>query len=365
MPPVQIVYQILVNDNIMECPNKSSNSSLSPIANERVAYLDQLRVIATLGVIFLHVAGTDYYTPIMQHNWYVAVIGDSLVRWSVPVFVMISGVLFLNPQKTITIHGILTKYVPRLLTAYLFWYIVYIIKDILILSRNNREFSFERSFLAPEFHLWFLPMLIGVYLLIPFLRKITVSEKLMRYALCIWFIYITVSFVLVREIPQISQLFTKNLILGYAGYFLLGYYLSIKITKRQQTIFVFLGFLGVLVTIIGNIAFSIQRGVVIDKFLDNLSPNVSMMAMSLFVLIKNNTPRIGKKTKYFIEYVRKDLFGIYLVHSIWLWVFNRPIFRNITDHLFTIMIITIVIFVCSLYTIKIMRLIPILRRVVE
>lgn len=348
----------------MECSNKSSISSL-PITTERVAYLDLLRVIATFGVIFLHVAGTDYYTPIMQYNWYIAVIGDSLVRWSVPIFVMISGVLFLNPHKNITIHGILTKYVPRLLTAYLFWYIIYVIKDTLIVSYYKRAFTFERSFLVPEFHLWFLPMLMGVYLLIPFLRKIVVSEKLMRYALCIWFVYITVSFVLVYEIPQISQLFSKNLVLGYAGYFLLGYYLSKTITKRQQAVFIFLGLFGIIVTIICSIAFSIQRGVVTEKFLDNLSPNVSMMAMSLFVLIKNNTPRIEKKTKYFIEYVRKDLFGIYLVHSIWLWVFNRPIFRNITDHLFTIMIITIVIFVCSLYTIKIMRLILILRRVVE
>lgn len=335
------------------------------ITIERVAYLDMLRVIATFGVIFLHVAGTDYNIPIMQYDWYVAVIGDSLVRWSVPVFVMISGALFLNPLKVITVQSILRKYVPRLLLAYLFWYIVYVIKDLLIISYYNSSFSFEWTFLTPEFHLWFLPMLIGVYLFIPFMRKITESEKLMRYTLFIWFTYITVSFVLIREIPQISQLFTMNLVFGFAGYFLLGYYLSRTTTERLHIQFVFLGVLGIIVTIVGNVALSIYKGVGIEKFLDYLSPHVSMMSVSLFVLIKHKAPKIEKKTKPFLEYVRKDLFGIYCVHSIWLWVINRPLLRDLTDHIITITIITLVIFVCSLYTIKLMRLFPLLRRVVE
>ena len=88
----------------------------------RIPYLDFLRLLATIGVISLHVFATDFNGTIQQYDWYVALIGDSLVRWSVPIFVMISGTLFLNPDKQVSLRSILTKRISRLLIAYVFWY---------------------------------------------------------------------------------------------------------------------------------------------------------------------------------------------------------------------------------------------------
>ena len=279
---------------------------------------------------------------------------------------MISGALFLKPEKDITIKTLLTKYVKRLLVAYLFWWLAYCCFDVVIASVSAKTLEFSDGFLKPHFHLWFLPMLTGVYLLIPIMRKVAAEKKLLRYALTLWLIYLTVSFLLVCEVPQISHLFTMNWIVGYAGYFLFGYYLSTTIlTKRQRYIIYALGVLGVLITVFGSIILSFHRGVDDEKFLSNISPQVVMMAAALFVLVKGVTPKVDGHVKRFVGYVRKDLFGIYLVHGFWLYIFNRPLFRDAVNTSISIPIIAVFVFVGSLYTTKFLRKTMLLKRFVE
>ena len=92
--------------------------------NQRVFYLDLLRVFATFAVIFLHVCGSELLAASPSRNWYIEVAGSGLVRWCVPVFVMISGALFLVPSRKVTYREILTIRLSRLLIAYVFWTVV-------------------------------------------------------------------------------------------------------------------------------------------------------------------------------------------------------------------------------------------------
>lgn len=334
----------------------------------RIKYLDILRFLATVGVIFLHVSGLDYYLPINQFDWYVAVIGDSSVRWCVPIFVMISGALFLPPPKMVTIQSIYKKYIYRLLGAFIFWAIVYIVFNTIYNSILNKSLYFDYRFIFPEFHLWFLPMLAGVYILIPFLRKIAEDEKLMGYAIIIWLIYLSISFILglLPSIPKITQLFTLNNIIGYSGYFLLGYYLSrFSLSRIQKTIIYLVGLFGGIITVMGNIIMSFILGASSISFLNMLSPQVIMMAVALFVAVEENESLFKKSTMRIIEYTRRDLFGIYLTHVIWLRIFGNDLFRNSTNHIISLVIITIMIFLFSLYTTKLIRLVPFLKKYVQ
>ncbi len=340
------------------------------ISNEtqRVVYLDILRVIATIGVIFLHVSCREYYSAFLSYNWYLAAINGSLVRWSVPIFVMISGALFLNPAKEISIRDLLTKKIPRLLMAYIFWWIIYsaIMTFSSLFFGDIIGLPFSYDFLAPHFHLWFLPMLMGVYLLIPFLRKIAADDKLLRYALIIWIVYLVGNFFLKIDIPQITPLFNMNTILGYTGYFLLGYYLSkISLSLKKQRILYLMGILGAGLTIAGCIIFSIHDGESNDRFLNTLSIFVVFMTAALFVFIKEISPKFEKTTVRFVEYVRYDLFGIYLTHAVWLTVLNRFVIRNLCNQAITIPLITIAVFVLSLYTTKLIRKIPFFKKFVQ
>ncbi len=88
----------------------------------RIIYADILRIIATFAVIVIHVSASKWYhSPIREFNWQIYNLYDSLVRWSVPIFVMLSGMLFLNPEKEITTGEIFRKYIFRILLAIIFW----------------------------------------------------------------------------------------------------------------------------------------------------------------------------------------------------------------------------------------------------
>ena len=322
---------------------------------QRVAYLDILRVLATFGVIFIHITADGLPQPMTQFNWYVAMVGDSLVRWAVPVFVMISGTLFLIPEKEISYKNILTKKVSRLLIAYISWWFIYALAIILVWHFYKNE-PILTDWIMPHYHLWFLPMLMGVYLLMPLLRKIAANEKTLRIVLIVWLFYLFGNFVFAEVINENIPLYVMNILVGYSGYFLLGYFLSITESVKWQRMVIYVaGILGVVITIVG-----------FDEIMIScLSVNVMMTATAVFVFVKENTTEIKPLISRFLGYVRYDLFGIYLVHPMWLMVVNKDIFRDSCNHLISLPIICILTFALSLYTTKLIRKIPFVRRIVE
>ena len=355
-----------MNDYQINIPQLSKHDRLKTC---RVLYLDVLRVLATFGVIFLHVGGTDYHLPVMQYDWIIAVVDDSLVRWAVPMFIMISGTLFLNPSKKVSIRELLTKYVKRIFQAYVFWYIAYLIFNTLYKTLARGNFSFHSIDFRPQYHLWFLPMLMGVYLLIPLFKRIVNKEKLLRYALSLWLGYLSISFLFVWTdlmVPQISDLFVMNEFVGYGGYFLLGYYLScVNLSRKQKRCIYLAGIVGAFITVTGNILMSILHGIDDELFLYNVSPHVMLMSASIFILVKESSFHVSDKITNLLEYVRKDLFGIYLIHGIWLLVFNRSLFRDCCNHIISIPVITLIIFICSLYSAKLLRQVKRMKIVIE
>ena len=61
---------------------------------KRIYYLEVLRVIATFSVVLLHVAADKWYGEIGTFSWKIFTVYIGLTRFCVPIFLMISGVLF-------------------------------------------------------------------------------------------------------------------------------------------------------------------------------------------------------------------------------------------------------------------------------
>lgn len=341
-------------------------------SSQRVVYLDLLRLLATFAVIFLHVATSEFSVFPIRTDWYISMAYDSLTRWCVPVFVMISGALFLNLDKAISYRSLFKRYIPRLLIAYVFWTIFFFFWALYYyFDFNWNKVSMAAVLQAPfNFHLWFLPMLMGVYLLIPLLRKVAQDKKLMQYVLAIWLVYILFGFLQFVEVFKMAKyfypLFSKNDIVGFSGYFLLGYCISQQsFPKRKRIIVYLLGALALAVIIVGTICLSMRSDEGEERYFAYLSPQVVVMSMAVFVLVKELAPKCGKVVTKGLEWVRKDLFGVYLTHLIWLNVINTETMRHCCSGAITLPLITLIVFLLSLLTTKLIRLIPFVRKVVE
>lgn len=303
------------------------------IKSKRIVYLDYLRVYAAFAVICIH---SLKYGSVEFHSveWWTYTAYNSLIRWAVPVFVMISGVFFLDNKKPLSPKKLYLNNILKLVTAYLFWTIVYRLCFYpQALSVKSLVAEILYSIVYPEVHLWFIPMIVCLYLIVPVLRKITESRKTMRY-----FLLISLAFTFIVPLVQKIAFFQAegNIIsqanfyftLGYVPYFVLGYYMnSLDFSKSREITAYILGFIGV----VGSFVFTVlasdrQKG--INLFYTNgNSIFILLESVSIFVFAKCRLKKFtGKRITVFAKYS----FGIYLIHLAVIYVFRKFNINSLT-----------------------------------
>ena len=106
----------------------------------RVAYADLLRVLATFGVVVIHVCSIWFYdVGVSSAAWSVYNVYDGLVRWCVPLFVMLSGMFMLDPKKGLTLPGLFFRNILRVCTALVVWGALYAIADFGRVGEKRRK----------------------------------------------------------------------------------------------------------------------------------------------------------------------------------------------------------------------------------
>lgn len=99
-----------------------------------------LRIVATVGVIFLHTCNTisnnaeNYDLTWMQT--FVLTTGNYLMNWAVPIFLMITGALLLNEKKIITYKDCITKYCKRMVLALFIFGIPFSMLEIIMNTKH-------------------------------------------------------------------------------------------------------------------------------------------------------------------------------------------------------------------------------------
>lgn len=334
----------------------------NPIAKTQhhIVWLDFIRLVAMLMVIGVHCIDPFYISPAMRGipeytDW--ATIYGSLFRPSVPLFTMMTGLLLLPVKQPLGVFW--KKRIYRILFPCVIWSVLYnmfpwftgvlglpkeIIGDFFCYTKGSESQALGDSlkdvamipfqFSFKENHMWYMYLLIGIYLYMPFfsgwIEKASAKDK--RIYLGIWF----ASLFLPYMVAYIAPLFDVNYLFGEAtwnaygmfyyfagfnGYLVLGHYLKQGndwgIGKTISICAVLFG-IGYYVTYSGFAAAaanSLSTEMDMELFFTFCSPNVAIMTAAVFLLLQKvriqNPLIIG-----LLANITKCGFGIYIVHYI-------------------------------------------------
>ena len=326
-------------------------------------WLDNIRILATFAVILLHVsAGVVVHYNVGTEYWWVGNLYDSSVRWCIPIFVMISGALLLDPTKQEDFITFYQKRVSRLLIPLVAWSVFFLIWVTFKNPALSSDVLLQRILSGmPYYHMWFLYMIFGLYLFSPFLQKTIIhsSKKEFLHLISITLIIAAFNFSYGHLSSEIPQLFI-NWFLFFIPYFLLGAYIHQDKHQFSKLLLWGIFILSFILTMIGcyitAVAIDLAMGL---YFYGYLSITVIPMSISLMYLLKSwNKPIFNHAMTRKLSALT---LGIYLVHPLVLQAIDGTI--NLHP-IVSIPLSTFIIFTLSFGITWVISQIPYLRRVV-
>ena len=346
------------------------------MTKERIVYFDILRVISCFLVIMVHVSSNPISTASPStFDYQIGNFYNTLAISAPAIFIMLSGAIFLRPEYwKMPLKKLWKKYILRLIVSFAFWSCLY----TLIIWIPYYSFTIDTVKLyflevitaPPMYHLWFIPMLISIYMILPVLGPAFNDKRNCKYYLALFILLqLLIPTILNFDFEHkaiLQGLYGKIpylLFVGHVGYFILGYYLSIEnSSKKLRSILYVLGALGLLLAVGIDGYLSIQQDTSV-RFLDDIfSINIFLFASAVFVAFRHIPWKTNKFTNI-VSTLSKLTFGIYLIHVL----IMDKVFETCTSlctlpAIIWIPVITTITFVISTAIIWIVYKIPVINK---
>ena len=337
-------------------------------ADSRFYYFDFLRVAATFAVMVLHVAGWKWFTTdVHSFEWQVLNFWHGVMPcYAVPVFVMMSGALFLS--RDIPLQKIYGKYIFRIFTAFLFWSFVYACEYYI---EEGDAFLALVCFIKGHYHMWFLLMISGLYAIVPFVKRIAKSELLTKYFLVLAFLFAflfpeTADLISIfsekygRFVSSLVSQFYFQFVGGFTGYFLLGYFLNnARISARAERLIYAMGIAGITIGMLLSITTTMITSEPQKAFYTNFTVNTMCYAVAVFVFFKSKFNYPSRIIRILSQYS----FGAYLVHPTMITLVGKLGLNPLTfNPLLSIPVISVILFVTSFAISAVLNHIPVLKK---
>lgn len=361
----------------------SGNTSIASQAQgigkkDRCFYLDFLRAIACLSVVMIHVSAY-YFKQNTGWNSWLGGFCNSISRVGVPLFVMISGALMLDENYAFSWKKC-RGHVLKMLVFFVFWSFAYCMGvEVLRNLLQHEKISVSNilwALLKGQGHLWFVPMICALYLLVPLLRLWIkrVNRRYVEY-------FLLLSAVFAFALPQCVNLLSYvrpgfgqfNEILdnlnmkyptGFTSYFVLGWYLNNYELPRKKIVYI-MGIASGLLTFLGTSDILALTNAYHYLFNDNFTLNVALYATAIFTLAKSAFGRKKQPSQRLqrnVETLCKHSLGVYAVHVGLL----SPLFK-LFQQVHVLIALPLVFVCCTLASILLscmLHKIPLLRRFV-
>ena len=260
--------------------------------------IDILRIFAFVFIVMLHTLNRQYGLTVCMSGYAVISIGVNL-------FIMISGYLLLD--RTETVKEFFRKRFFSILPLFIIFNIIYI-------YFYNHSFITIKKISAP--HFWYIYMILGLYLLTPWLRKVLqYAEKETFYVVVLWFVCNVLNqYMQFFKFPKIP--FSHFPITGFIGYYILGYYLKkyrYKLEKIPFICVIGVYITGFLISVLSTKYVLVTTGNRISDFFDKNSLGTFFMSVSFFIFwIKFNFKNRNKV----IRMISDSTYFAYLIHII-------------------------------------------------
>ncbi|MBE5864064.1 MAG: acyltransferase [Lachnospiraceae bacterium] len=309
-------------------------------------FLDVLRVAATLAVVLMHtVTGVrDGYFDLSDQKLVLSIFNAliDVTSWCVPIFLMISGYLFLNPERKITWEAAIFRFCRRIVLALAIFGIPYALLEIV------GYLGYFEWFMLPMAvkhvlrghswsHMWYLYLILILYAVTPLMKWLL--EKLPRA----WVLGVMAALALgVGVIPFIEALlgvkdgFALPLDGIYPFYYLCGY---VFVTRKKEP----RRWEGMLSAVLFGVVLLIQIGCrFIEGYHVDMAYSYPLTILAAIFLFDFGWAREksgkrkaeGSRLRKMISQLCPLCFGIYLIHPVFLNFFYKFLKITILDFRF-------------------------------
>jgi surface polysaccharide O-acyltransferase-like enzyme len=317
-------------------PNRTDKASQA-VPPKRSAFPDIAKIAAIVAVVTVHVcsAPNENLGILTGRTWFATVGLEIVNRWCVPLFVMVSGMLLLQSRTaSLSPQAFYRRRAARVAIPLIGWTLFY----RLFTEYTGPHASFEEHVQAiyegqPYFHLYFVFLIAGLYLVCPYLARAIegLSQRQLGAmtigALSLGFLWGGVSPWLPGAGSNAFSMFAP-----FIGYFLAGCWLARvrlhpKVVPASAAVF--------LLVAAGASLATYALGTVLEadewRYLYNyLSPTVIIMSICVFLILRALSERREARApiRYIgaLHYVGEATFGIFLIHPIFfkLWIERPP-----------------------------------------
>lgn len=308
-----------------------------------IPYIHYLRLLACIGVLMLHCNNRINF--VCEDDAEFAALLHTLAQPCVPIFFMITGALILPPpiEKISKISIFWRKRILKILFPLLFWGIVYSVLPYFVTQASVKSVIYNLFWISFSFPeeiggiLWYLYVLIGIYLIIPFFNPVIFeSKKVQSYYLIFWF-FSSMGLIIRLFHPSIwgeskwiNSYDMLHYFSGYFGFLILGFLLHKEHTIKQNNgtnVVLWLTFVGLLFSIcltyiVRMELFGLQWGHQRGWFVFPTSIILSYFVYKAFSLIHfNSTSWLYSMIKHLSKYT----FGIYLSHMLIYYLLTKTL----------------------------------------
>ena len=291
---------------------------------KRILYYDMLNIAACIAVIALHHNGLVHvFTG--DSVWKECLAAEVGFYWAVPVFLMLSGATLMRYREKYSTKVFFKKRLTRVVFPWLFWSVFFLIwktakGQLTWESYGVKEIINSILSCRAEDVYWFFPVIIGIYLFMPFLSMAAKDgyRKVLWYVV-IYGIIVNGTIPVLCTITGIQWNWSFNMPLGdYYIFVILGYLLSTtEISKKWRVGIYITGICCALLRYSGVYLLSMRDGAKNTLFFGYGQFHSFGLAIAVFVLFKYmKWDRIfSAGVQKMISQIAGCSLGIYLIHK--------------------------------------------------